>query len=324
MATRITQISLHQKAKLMTQQPYAPQFPGYPPQAPAQVAQPQYAQPYAPPAQPVGYPPQPQGYGIPQQQPPAVPLAQGTLDDFYSQPSTGGGPSITWSTNGIPKPDGTAYAGLVARDVTNADIQQQTDPKTNQPKFYRDGRPMFVMKVPLRVQPSQEHPDGEATLYVRGQLKDELTRAMAEAGADASPRAGDTLVVTLVQRKPSRGGGMPSNVFAVQYAAALAGAAPQGAQAPAPRPVAQAPAAPPVAPQPVAQAPQYPPAPPVAPQQYAAPPVVQAPPAQAQAPAPQPVAPQAQVVPGLATPPNLTPEQAQLFAQLSGTPVAQG
>lgn len=297
----------------MTQQQfYPPQYPAYP-QQPAQAPQP-YAQPGYPAAPPQygGYPPQ-----APQQ--PAVPLAQGTIDDYYSQPSAGGGPSISWSVNGMPKPEGTTYSGIVARDVTNADIQQQTDPKTGQPKFYRDGRPQFVMKVPLKVQPSQEHPEGEAVLFVRGQMRDELVRAMAAAGAAASPKGGDALSVTLVQRKPSRGGGMPQNVFAIQYAAAAPGQAPaaQAPTAPSPavgQPQQQAPAPAPQF-QPVQQQVTYQqPAPPVqqmAPPASATQPVVQQP--QAQVPA--------NVVPnpqGQQLPPGLTPDQQALFERLAG------
>lgn len=191
----------------MTQQPY------YPPQ------QPQY--PQAPPAQ--AYPPAP-----PQQyaqqpyaqapQPPAQPLAQGNLDDYYSQPSAASGPSISWTDKqGTPKPLGTVYAGIVARDVTNADVQQQTDFRTQAPLFYRDGRPKFAMKVPLRVQPSAEFPEGEATWFVKGQARDELVRAMAESHCDGAPKAGATVVVRLVHRRPSGAGMNPANVVAVQY-----------------------------------------------------------------------------------------------------------
>jgi hypothetical protein len=48
-------------------------------------------------------------------------------------------------------------------------VQQDSDPKTGQLKTYKDGRPKFFMKVPLKVQPSHEFPEGEATWYVRGQ-----------------------------------------------------------------------------------------------------------------------------------------------------------
>lgn len=222
----------------MTQQPYAQPVPQqvqqpYPGQ-PQQYVQPAQ-QPYAPqfPAQ-QAYPPQQmqQPYGqVPHvgQQVPQQPLAQGSLDDFFNQPGASTGPAISWSSNGQQKPIGTSYVGIVARDVTQADIQQETDPNTNAPKFFKDGRPKFVMKVPLKLQPSQEFPEGEATYYVRGQSRDELVRAMTEAGASSNvPRGGDALQITLVQRRPSRMGN-PANIVQITY---TVGAQHGGGQAP--------------------------------------------------------------------------------------------
>ena len=292
----------------MTQQPYGqPQYPAYPQQPQQQFpVQPQPAYPPQTYPQPVApaYPQQGYPQGAPQQAP-AQPLASGSLDEFYSQPSSSTGPSLSFKD----KPVGTEYVGVVARDVTNADIQQMTDFNTKAPLFYRDGRPKFAMKVPLRVQPSQEHPEGEASWYVKGQARDELVRAMAEAGVDGAPQAGATIVIRLAGKRSSGAGLNPANVFEVRYIpAGQQGQAPQPAQ----QPVQQV--------QPGAGAPSPAPAPqPV--QQYA-PPVQQAPvpqqapqvPVHPQAPAPAPVQP----TQGLQPPADLSPEQQQLFAQLTG------
>lgn len=299
----------------MTQSPYYPAGPQQP--YPGQPAV--YAQPAAP-AQPQ-YPVAPQQPYPPQQytppQPPPVPLAQGNLDDYYAQPSAGSGPSISWSANGQQKPIGTYYEGIVARDVTNADVQQQTDPNTGQPKVYRDGRPQFVMKVPLKVQPSPEFPEGEATWFVRGQARDELVRAMAEAGCDGAPRGGAAVRVTLVHRRPTRMGN-PANVVQVVYQPAPGQANAQpAAQAPAPAPTAPSPAVGQLIAQQAPEQPatqvqaQYPPVPPQVAQS------VQGPPVQVQpqvAPA-QPVAPQGQAFPA---PADLSAEQQELLARLTG------
>lgn len=299
----------------MTQQQFPPQY-----QQP-QPMQPAFPQAY-PVQQPQPYPQVQQGY--PPQAPPAqptVPLAQGSLSDFYNQPSTGGGPSISWTDKNTQaqKPIGTQYVGVVARDVTSSDVQQQTDFKTQQPKYYRDGRPMFSMKVPLKVQPSPEFPEGEAAWYVKGQAKDELQRAMSAAGAEGAPKEGAVISITLVQRRPSGAGMNPANIVQVTYQP------PQGGQAAAPinagaqpgyevpqvhaahaQPVALAPQAQPVAQQPVQQ---YAPVQQVA----AAAPVAQVPPQQG---APAPAQPVGQ--PGaIAMPENLSPAQQQLFAQLA-------
>ncbi|MEP7738558.1 hypothetical protein ABKW28_12950 [Nocardioides sp. 31GB23] len=217
----------NQQYPAQPQQQYPPQFPQAPapqyPQAPGGYPQQPYAQPQYPAQQ---YPPQAQ------QQPAAPPLATGTLDDYYSQPSAASGPSLSWA-NAAP---GTTVVGIVARDVTNSDIQQQTNPQ-GIPQTFRDGRPKYVMKVPLKVPASQSHPEGEATWYVKGQARDELVRAMAEAGAtEKAPKAGAQVAVTLVGKRPSGAGYNPSNVFQVVYTPSGGGA---GAQAPAPQQPAQ-------------------------------------------------------------------------------------
>lgn len=308
----------------MTQQQYyPPQQPQYPQAPPAQYAAPpqQYAAPPAPPAYPQQYA---QPYPAPAPQPPAQPLAQGNLDDYYSQPSAGSGPSISWTDKqGSPKPIGTVYAGIVARDVTNADVQQQTDFRTQAPLFYRDGRPKFAMKVPLKVQPSPEFPEGEATWFVKGQARDELVRAMAEAGCEGAPKAGATIVVRLVHRRPSGAGMNPANIVQVQYTPP--GVQP-GQMAPAPQQAAAPVAEQQYAPPPVKEqqfqqsAPQVQ----VQPQQYQVPPSStgsnDAPAVQQYAAPPQQQAPQQPQVPqqGAPQPPSdLSPEQQQLLATLT-------
>lgn len=287
----------------MTQQPYPQQYPGqaqpyaqsqvqYPPQQQAYPQQFPVQQPYAP----------QQAYGQPPAQP-QVPLANGSIDDFFNQPGAGTGPSLSWKD----KPIGTAYAGIVARDVNTGDIQQETDPTTGAPKFFKDGRPKFVMKVPLKVQPSQEFPEGEATFYVRGQGRDELVRAMTESGCTSNvPKGGDALQVTLVQRRPSKMGN-PANIVQIAYTVGAShGQAAQPAQPVQQAPVQYDPQAQmpqqPVPQQPVYQTPAAAPVQEVAPQVQQAPvqPVQQA-----------PVQPAPQVG-------GLDPEQQALLAKLTG------
>lgn len=303
-----------------------PQY--YPQQAPPQQqfpAQPQY--PMAPPAPQYPaqqqYPGQP-AYGAPQ--PPPVQLANGSIDDYYSQPSAGGGPSISWKD----QPNGATVVGIVARDVTDGDIQQDTDPKTGQPKTYRDGRPQFVMKVTLTVQPSPTFPDGEAALWVRGQMRDELVQAMGQAGVKGAPQKGAVLQVTLVERKPGRGA-IPKNVYSVSYTPPNeAGAV---APSPAPAPVAQQapvqpqaqpqqqfPAAQPQGQQVPAQFPQQVQQPqlPMQPQAAQVPqPAQQQFPQAAQAPAPAPAA-QGPAQGAPQPPAGLTPEQQALLSTMTG------
>lgn len=324
----------------MTQQPY------YPPQAPQQFqapVAPPYQQPYAqPPVQ--QFQPQyasPQQYGAPQQ-PPAPPLVNGSLDAFYSQP-TGGGPGVSWKG----KPNGYTIQGVVQRDVGDGDVTQEVGaPNTaqaGQPLTYRDGRPKFVLAVPLQVAQSQEFPDGDVRLFVRGQLREELTRAMSEAGVTGSPKGGAIITVTLVERKQGRGT-IPQNIFRVVYTPA--GHPPPAVQQPQPQQYAQQPIPPsyeqptyPPAQQPQhgyasAPAPAYPGGQPPAvqqpqvPQVQFQPPVAQAPVQQPQqaapgAPSPVPGAPvqQGQPQPGAPQPPaGIDPAQAALIAQITGQP----
>ena len=54
--------------------------------------------------------------------------------------------------------------------------------QTGQIQVFKDGSVKWHMIVPLQVQQSQLFPEGKAAWYVKGQAKDELARAMTEAG----------------------------------------------------------------------------------------------------------------------------------------------
>lgn len=256
------------------------QYPGVygpPPQQQPQYAPPpqQYQQPqYAP-----QYPPQ-QGYApqyAPQQPPPppAQPLAQGSLDDYYSQPSTGGGGGLKFTGPNNQPLINQSYLFRVARPVTNGDIQQQTD-QNNKPLTFKDGRPKFVMIVPAELlEPSPNHPEGLAKWYVKGAARDELVRSMAEAGApEGPPEMGAVIRVTLTGTRPSGPGMNPAHVFAVQYwrpEGAASAPAQQAAPVEQPAPVQQYAQAPQQAAQPQLPPANYAPAPAqqqLPPQQY--------------------------------------------------------
>jgi cell division septation protein DedD len=150
---------------------------------------------------------------------------------------------------------------------------------------------------------------------VKGQARDELVRAMAEAGCSGAPTAGSGIVVTLAQRKPMGQGMNPANIVQVQYQPVNGAAATPPASAPVQQAQPEQPLqAAPISPQAQAVPPQAPQlALPV--EQYAQPVQQQAAPAPA---APEPVAqfqqPQA--------PSDLSPEQQALLARLTGGPAA--
>jgi hypothetical protein len=203
---------------------------GYPPpdpyaqQGPYQPA-PQYGPPpgyQAPPpayGQPGQYGPPPgapnPGYGVPQQ-PPAPQGAKGTLDDFYGQPSGTSGKGISWKN----KPNGYRYVGVVRRTPQDSDVFQDSDPQSKQLKTWRDGSPKMVLPVPLDLVwldawQQQEYADREAAVFLRGGMRDEVTRAMQEAGASGVPQQGALMDVTLTHRKP--GNNIATNMYAVVY-----------------------------------------------------------------------------------------------------------
>ena len=275
-------------------QPQYPQYP-VPPAGYPQYPQQQPA-PYAPPQQ--GYP----GAYYPPQPPPPAPV-QGTLQDFFDAPSAG---SKAWIFK--DRPIGTSYAGIVARPIGKSDIRQQTD-SSGRPATYRDGRPKFVMVVPMLVQPTAEFPEGQSSWWVKGQARDELVRAMAEVGAPAGPpEAGAAIKVTLVGMRPIPGMN-PAFQYRITYQR------PTGA--PAQATVEQG--------TPWQGQPQGPPAAtwmngqPIDPM---APPVQQPPVTQPVPPIAQPTPPPTQPVPPATAPvmaPNtLNAEQQQLLAQLTG------
>jgi hypothetical protein len=203
---------------------------GYPPpdpyaqQGPYQPA-PQYGPPpgyQAPPpayGQPGQYGPPPgapnPGYGVPQQ-PPAPQGAKGTLDDFYGQPSGTSGKGISWKN----KPNGYRYVGVVRRTPQDSDVFQDSDPQTKTLKTWRDGAPKMVLPVPLDLVwldawQQQEYADREAAVFLRGGMRDEVTRAMQEAGVSGVPQQGALMDVTLTHRKP--GNNIATNMYAVVY-----------------------------------------------------------------------------------------------------------
>lgn len=330
--------------------PPAPPQPQYQPPAPPQ---PQYQQPapqgYAPPQQPQyppaqqGYAPPPMGYptnqyppaqgGYPMQ-PPPVQLAAGSLDAFYSQPSVGGGAALKFEAPrpspapGYPDIPGTTYVGVVSREVTSADVQQQTNPQNGQAATFKDGRPKFVMKVPLQVQPTADRPDGLAQWYVAGAARDELARAMAAVGApEGPPEAGAVVQITCTGTRPSGAGMNPSKVYQVNYQrpnepAGMMTAAVNGVPTAIDQPQQQPPAQPQYQAPPVPQQQQYQAPQPPAHQQFQppAPPQPQPPappqPQQFQAPqqGAQPPAPQFDP----ASLPPMSAEQQNLLAGLIG------
>jgi hypothetical protein len=142
-------------------------------------------------------------------------------------------------------------------------------------------------------------PDGRAGWWIKGDTRNELTRAMNEAGArQGPPEAGAIIDVTFNGERPIPNRS-PAMILAVRYTAPAAQGAAMLVPAPAPQTQPQPPAP---APQTQPQPPAYPPQPQPTVGQPAAP-VAYAPPAPAPAPAPQAYAPPVQAPPAPAPAP---------------------
>ena len=172
-----------------------------------------------------------QGYSNPAAVTPAPQLANGSLEDFYNQPTSGGAPSIT-SKFFNKRPQGSWLQLTVLKDASNSDVRQQQTPQ-GIPQTFKDGRPKFVLVVKVAVTGSSdgthvaEFPDGEGSLWVKGVMADELRRAMTAAGDPSGyPKGGAQIVMQSAGEKASRTPGFSATkLYTLQYAGPVAAAA---------------------------------------------------------------------------------------------------
>lgn len=289
---------------------------------PAQQAQylMQFSTAPAAPAVPAATPaPVAQGYSNPSAvQAPPQQLANGTLEDFYNQPTgSGGGPSVT-SKFFTKRQQGSWLQLEVVSDATNSDVRQQTTPQ-GIPQTFKDGRPKFVLVVKVKVLGSSdgthvtEFPDGLGSLWVKGVLADELRRAMAAAGDPSGyPKGGAQIVMISAGEQASRTPGFSATkLYQLQYAGAAGEQRDLQAVAQAANPVNPTTAAP------TAAAPVPVPAP-VAPTAPVAPSVMTAPVTIPQTAAPAPAV-NGQIAAAVPAPPQVSESKEALLARLSGT-----
>ena len=293
------------------------------------------------PAPPVFQQGVPHAQGIQQgfQQAAAVPpqiAARGTLEDFFNQPTGGGGPSVTSKFfNQNNRPQGSWLQMTVLADVTNADVQHQKTPQGVLQYFKKNGqddltRPKLVLVVKVQVTGSsdgshtQVFPDGIASLWLKkGPVTDNLVRAMTAAGDPSGyPKAGAQMIMISAGEQASRTVGFnATKLYDFQYAMPAGSVDPTAAisvPAPAPASLVAAPA--------VTSVMQMAPVPPAAPT-VSAPPAAAAPVLAPTTTAPSlttPTAPAAAPIPEVAfTPPPppapaMSDEKAALLAKLQG------
>lgn len=201
-------------------QPYPPQ--GYPQQAPQgqpggqpqwPSQQQQYPQQGYPQAPQQGYYGPPQG-GYGQVQPPQeepVQWANGTIADFYAQPSTGGGGGLKFPQNG------SAHMVIVNRALVDGDTEQQSEMNDkNKPAYDRKGQPKLVLKVPVNVTVSPDNPEGVAKWYLQGAAREDLARAMSLAGAPVGPPE-PGCAVYICKTGTRKAGNFTANTWDIRY-----------------------------------------------------------------------------------------------------------
>jgi hypothetical protein len=153
-----------------------------------------------------------------------APRATGSFKEFFSQRSGGMGPY--WKFNkqrdGItPIPTGTTYWGIVARDLTEADVVEQTDDKGH-PVTPLNGNKRYQLEVPFKVIPDAEFRDGLARMGFKSDSRDKLCAAMSYAGAPEHesggfiPEKGAFIQVTKVMERPIPGRN-PQIIYEVIY-----------------------------------------------------------------------------------------------------------
>lgn len=90
---------------------------------------------------------------------------------------------------------GTTITGTICRPP---EVQQQTDAKTGDLKFWSDGKPMQQLQVQLATNerdPQTDHDDGVRAIYVKGKMQAAVRDAVRRSGAKGL-EIGGTLTVT--------------------------------------------------------------------------------------------------------------------------------
>ena len=120
----------------------------------------------------------------------------------------GGAPAAKFPTIG------TTVKGTVLK----AEVTQQTDFDSGEPKFWDDGKPM--LQIVLTIQTDERDPDivndeGERRIFVKGQMLQALRSALRAVGArDITP--GDTIAVQYTGDGEAKRGMNPPKLYAVQ------------------------------------------------------------------------------------------------------------
>ncbi|QAY02799.1 hypothetical protein SEA_NIKLAS_68 [Mycobacterium Phage Niklas] len=140
---------------------------------------------------------------------------------------SGGGPASAKFKN-----HGDTVGGLIA---VEPEQRQQTDLETNEPLVWKDGSPRMQLVVTVQTDlsdPEIEDDDGLRRLFVKGEMRKAVQKAVIAAGAKGLDVGGE-LHVTYVGDGEKKGKLTPPKLYSAVYKKPAPGSTPAPAAAPA-------------------------------------------------------------------------------------------
>ncbi|ARQ95507.1 hypothetical protein I5G81_gp68 [Mycobacterium phage Shandong1] len=124
------------------------------------------------------------------------------------------------------------YGDTVGGVITvEPEQRQQTDLNTNEPLTWKDGSPRMQLVVTVQTDlndPEIEDDDGLRRLFVKGEMRKAVQKAVIAAGAKGLDVGGE-LHVTYVGDGEKKGNLTPPKLYTAKYTKPAAGAAPAAA-----------------------------------------------------------------------------------------------
>ena len=94
-------------------------------------------------------------------------------------------------------------------EILDFKIRQDTDPKTREPKYWKNGDPVNVLVITLQTEendPDIEDDDGKRNLWVRFKMRDAVSKAVRDAGEKGIEKGGWLGVEFVSQDRPKQKG----------------------------------------------------------------------------------------------------------------------
>lgn len=103
--------------------------------------------------------------------------------------------------------------------IVTYDLRQQTDFRTKKPKFFDDGNPMMQVVATLQTnEQDDDDDDGIRNLYIKGQMRAAVQKAVAETG-ERGLGVNGRLWVKYVGDGEAKGDGFPPKQYQAKYVA---------------------------------------------------------------------------------------------------------